>query len=224
MVPFLNPIRSLDNDCRVMPRRLLNIASIVCLVVCVALMGMWVRSYHRHDDRFGLFTSGYAFSIRSVQGRLEFSGSFVPEPFTPSWLIQSKPIDQLREKPVEQVGPVTPLNFVTRWGFAIVPFHVSLSSRGYLLIVPFWLPSPRNRLAGDAFPTAVVLAVQPSQPVHRNDVPGRRAGNDRLAGSLVDREVTRRDAFRRILSRFRREHCKCVVPIGHRLRVRRPTS
>jgi hypothetical protein len=33
---------------------------------------------------------------------------------------------------------VTPLNFVTRWGFAIVPWHVSLSSRGYLLIVPYW--------------------------------------------------------------------------------------
>jgi hypothetical protein len=29
-----------------MPRRLLNIASIVCLVLCVALMGMWVRSYY----------------------------------------------------------------------------------------------------------------------------------------------------------------------------------
>jgi hypothetical protein len=28
-----------------MLRRLLNIASIVCLVACVVLMGMWVRSY-----------------------------------------------------------------------------------------------------------------------------------------------------------------------------------
>jgi hypothetical protein len=28
-----------------MPRRLLNIASIVCLVLCVVLMAMWVRSY-----------------------------------------------------------------------------------------------------------------------------------------------------------------------------------
>ena len=33
------------------------------------------------------------------------------------------------------------------------------------------------------------LAIQPSQPVHRDDVPGHRAGNDRVAGSLVDREV-----------------------------------
>jgi hypothetical protein len=33
-----------------MPRRLLNIASIVCLVACVALMGMWVRSYRTLGD------------------------------------------------------------------------------------------------------------------------------------------------------------------------------
>jgi hypothetical protein len=32
-----------------MLRRLLNIASIVCLVLCVALMGMWVRSYWLFD-------------------------------------------------------------------------------------------------------------------------------------------------------------------------------
>ena len=32
-----------------MLRRLLNIASIVCLVLCVALMGLWVRSYWRAD-------------------------------------------------------------------------------------------------------------------------------------------------------------------------------
>jgi hypothetical protein len=33
-----------------MLRRLLNIASIVCLVLCVALMGMWVRSYWWTDN------------------------------------------------------------------------------------------------------------------------------------------------------------------------------
>jgi hypothetical protein len=33
-----------------MLRRLLNIASVVCLVLCVALMGMWVRSYYWIDE------------------------------------------------------------------------------------------------------------------------------------------------------------------------------
>jgi hypothetical protein len=31
-----------------MPPRLLNTASVVCLVLCVALMGMWVRSYRAY--------------------------------------------------------------------------------------------------------------------------------------------------------------------------------
>ena len=38
-----------------MLRRLLNIASIVCLVLCVALMGMWVRSYHWVDHSRPIF-------------------------------------------------------------------------------------------------------------------------------------------------------------------------
>jgi hypothetical protein len=33
-----------------MLRRLLNIASIVCLVACVVLMGLWLRSYWWHDQ------------------------------------------------------------------------------------------------------------------------------------------------------------------------------
>jgi hypothetical protein len=36
------------------------------------------------------------------------------------------------------------------------------------------------------------LAIQPSQPVHRDDFSGRRAGEDRLAGSQVDQDVTKR--------------------------------
>jgi hypothetical protein len=39
-----------------MLRRLLNIASIVCFVACVALVGLWVRSYFWLDDcNFKLF-------------------------------------------------------------------------------------------------------------------------------------------------------------------------
>ena len=53
-----------------MLRRLLNIASIVCLVACVALMGMWVRSYHHTDRTFGHFDAGHGFQIDSRFGRL----------------------------------------------------------------------------------------------------------------------------------------------------------
>jgi hypothetical protein len=44
-----------------MLRRLLNIASIVCLVVCVALMVLWVRSYYWYDNLHGIVFPQQAF-------------------------------------------------------------------------------------------------------------------------------------------------------------------
>jgi hypothetical protein len=56
-----------------MPRRLLNIASIACLVACVALLGMWVRSYRDMATlRGSFFSDRQLFAIHSVQGRLLF--------------------------------------------------------------------------------------------------------------------------------------------------------
>jgi hypothetical protein len=51
-----------------MARRLLNIASIVCLVLCVALMGMWVRSYWRDDGLVLGVTDKRGFIIGSMHG------------------------------------------------------------------------------------------------------------------------------------------------------------
>jgi hypothetical protein len=53
-----------------MLRRLLNIASIVCLALCMALMGMWVRSY---QTQIGLLLSGRHFDFGSIQGRMVFA-------------------------------------------------------------------------------------------------------------------------------------------------------
>ena len=54
-----------------MLRRLLNIASIVCLVVCVALMGMWVFSSVCDEAVHGSLTDAVGdFQIASIQGRL----------------------------------------------------------------------------------------------------------------------------------------------------------
>ena len=50
-----------------MLRRLLNIASIVCLVLCVALMGMWVRSYLT-DNEFPRVSM--RFFLNAMDGRL----------------------------------------------------------------------------------------------------------------------------------------------------------
>jgi hypothetical protein len=53
-----------------MLRRLLSIASIVCLVLCVALMGLWVRSYYWSDLVLGRFGDRFGFQIASKTGRL----------------------------------------------------------------------------------------------------------------------------------------------------------
>ena len=56
-----------------MPRRLLNIASIVCLVLCVALMGLWQRSYSWLDELRGPYVDSRLFGITSMSGTLVLS-------------------------------------------------------------------------------------------------------------------------------------------------------
>jgi hypothetical protein len=55
-----------------MLRRLLNIASIVCLVLCVALMGMWVRSYYSMDSFGWSNERSWAMTLTSLHGRARF--------------------------------------------------------------------------------------------------------------------------------------------------------
>ena len=55
--------------------------------------------------------------------------------------------------------------------------------------VALLVPHTCERHAGDDLPTALALAIHPSQPIHRDDIPSRRAGNDRVVGPGLDREV-----------------------------------
>jgi hypothetical protein len=54
-----------------MLRRLLNIASIICLVLCVVLMGMWVRSYFEGDYLSWRMTGTTGFVVAPKSGRLQ---------------------------------------------------------------------------------------------------------------------------------------------------------
>ena len=54
-----------------MVRHLLNIASIVCLVLCVALMGLWVRSLYLSDRLFFTSTSADFVCLQSIPGRVD---------------------------------------------------------------------------------------------------------------------------------------------------------
>jgi hypothetical protein len=55
-----------------MVRRPLNIASIVCLVLCVALMGMWVRSYRLQMGLHGRLDDRTVFTVRLEPGAITF--------------------------------------------------------------------------------------------------------------------------------------------------------
>jgi hypothetical protein len=75
-----------------MRRRLLNIASTVCLVLCVALMGMWARSYCARDVFRSRSMGERVFSLVSERGQVrlnesvQYSGPIGPiPPFDSSW-------------------------------------------------------------------------------------------------------------------------------------------
>jgi hypothetical protein len=53
-----------------MLRRLLNIASIVCLVMCLALMGLWVRSYYWYEGLGGLIFPNQSLDVQPLLGKL----------------------------------------------------------------------------------------------------------------------------------------------------------
>jgi uncharacterized membrane protein YraQ (UPF0718 family) len=55
-----------------MLRRLLNIASIVCVVTCVALTVLWVRSYSCSDDINTRLGPYHGLEVRSSPGLLDF--------------------------------------------------------------------------------------------------------------------------------------------------------
>jgi hypothetical protein len=117
-----------------MLRRLLNTGSIVCLVLCVALTGMWVRSYHAVDELRGRFTDWHVFGIISMPGRLGYQDiSFFREPAGWHSSLQSNRIDR-------SFSTVLPNAFLPFFGFdeyfdgKIWP--AVLATRSVLL--PYW--------------------------------------------------------------------------------------
>jgi hypothetical protein len=107
-----------------MPRRLLNIASIACLVACVALVGLWARSYRWVDRSEGrLSTSRYIYVV-SVAGQVGFGvDAEVPRPNMLLWRIISEPAEQW----IRDLGTIKWSKF---WGC----FELSRSQ----FMVPYW--------------------------------------------------------------------------------------
>jgi hypothetical protein len=73
---------------------------------------------------------------------------------------------------------------------SFLQFYFGYAQSGVTLLIPDWFLVLLAGSLSVLFWFKRFLAVHTSQSVHRDDVPSRRAGNDRLAGSGVDREVT----------------------------------
>jgi hypothetical protein len=111
-----------------MLRRLLNIASIVCLVLCVALMGMWVRSFWRWDQLHGRLPNGESFNIGTLPGRLVFETNDAPPANWP-WGIFTQVV---QEKPQMFRGVE---HQYSAWHLGFTAYQLQIGST---LVLPFW--------------------------------------------------------------------------------------
>jgi hypothetical protein len=108
------------------PRRFLNITSIICLVACVALMGLSVRSYYAADDVRGRFGDERGFAVVSMQGRLML---VVTRSCDWPWMHDSCSIDTSMRFPDKLMGSGFP---GVRWDF--------LPTGCFRALVPLWMP------------------------------------------------------------------------------------
>jgi hypothetical protein len=111
-----------------MLRRLLNIASIVCLVACVALMGMWVRSYHWNDSLTAQAAHSKLYQVATCSGQMEVSlGCRLVGPITAdlhSWSVGSYE---------SQPNPFLPTS-----GMPNTLQRIGFNSSGPIFVMPFW--------------------------------------------------------------------------------------
>jgi hypothetical protein len=122
-----------------MLRRLLNIASIVCLVLCVALLRMWARSYYYQDTLSAGITRTHTFAVESIPGRVLFGhlSALVPRE-RQEWSFNSKLADQIWIKsPI--TGSLPLLARGTPFGFSIFILAPGpLGETGHSVMLPFW--------------------------------------------------------------------------------------
>ena len=117
-----------------MLHRLLNITSIVCLVACVALMVLWVRSYRTQDELRGLLRGNHAFIVDTFRGRIGFYEYAIADDalnrFWP-WTIGGHPV--LVHNDYDDY------EFRERMSFpGALGFHAEFRFADTIVMVPFW--------------------------------------------------------------------------------------
>jgi hypothetical protein len=118
-----------------MLRRLLNIASIVCLILCVALMGLWVRSARHADEWKGRLTGSSGFLIKSDECRL-VSSVFVLDPNKNHSLPEDWPrvaSTAFGQTQFMQIPTLSKQGALYPWGFSS-----GRTSSSRLVMLPYW--------------------------------------------------------------------------------------
>jgi hypothetical protein len=64
-----------------MLRFLLTFVGVVLVIVCVALLGLWVRSYYNTDSLNGIFTDRCGFQLMSSRGDVSFCMTSLAKPW-----------------------------------------------------------------------------------------------------------------------------------------------
>jgi hypothetical protein len=148
-----------------MLRRLLNIASVVCLVACVALMGMWVRSCFRCDFVRGGLVSSYTVAISSIEGRFvleEWSAnpSELRSGFS-RWSMSSSQDCADRQSSIPE-GLLTPIGFTWRRSWSslilVLPYYFLVLITGSLSML-LRMPWPLHFTLRSLFIATTFLAI-----------------------------------------------------------------
>jgi hypothetical protein len=82
------------SEAKPMFRRFLDVASIVCLVLCVALMGMWLRSEDWSDDLYVPVFSESGASVGTLPGRLVVKPFYALGPRV--WVLFKEPVKTMK--------------------------------------------------------------------------------------------------------------------------------
>ena len=118
-----------------MLRRRLNFASIACLVLGVALMGMWVRSYRTPDFIRAVVSQTRMLMVNSILGRLDVTYFHMLNPEPLSCKVTSFDSEECFDK--------------DGWSLdaneTLCGFVLSLSSEQVRVVAPLWFLVLRSR-------------------------------------------------------------------------------
>lgn len=122
-----------------MGRRFLNVASIICCIACVALIGMWLRSYDHSDRTFGRFDASHGFQMDSRFGRAVLYlgnhdlGSF----FTTDVIYSAVRARRTEVRPYSSTF-YTAVESDPPWTLYDIGFDSFTNNTGEYFILPYW--------------------------------------------------------------------------------------